>query len=80
MTDWELIFTMFGEKATTDIARTRDTQGIEENKKAAQRGGQIAHNARKELEQETKESVTSKDNFLGLVEKKKIEKNLKQEK
>jgi len=69
MTDWELIFNMLGEKATTDITRTRDAKGFEENKKAAQRGGQIARNARKELEHETGESVVSKDNFLGLTGK-----------
>ncbi len=72
MTDWELIFTMFGEKATTDIARSRDAKGFEENKGAAKRGGQIAHNARKELEDETGNQVVSKDNFLELSEKKKI--------
>ena len=73
MTDWELIFNMLGEKATTDITRTRDAKGFEENKQAARRGGQIAHNARKELEEETGKSVISKDNFLGLTEKKKLE-------
>ena len=73
MTDWELIFNMLGEKATTDITRTRDAQGFEENKQAARRGGQIAHNARKELEQETGKSVISKDNFLILTEQKKLE-------
>ncbi len=71
MNDWELIFTMLGEKATTDIARTRDAHGFEENKEAAQRGGQIASNARKELEQETKKPVISKNNFLGLTQQKK---------
>ncbi|MBI5002868.1 phage antirepressor protein [Candidatus Woesearchaeota archaeon] len=73
MSDWELIFTMFGEKATTDITKTRDAQGFYENKQAAQRGGQIAQNARKELEQETGENVVSKNNFLNLTEKKKLE-------
>jgi len=63
---------MMGEKATTDIARTREAQGFDENKEAAQRGGQIASNARKELEQETKESIVSKNNFLGLTQKKKF--------
>jgi len=72
MTDWELIFTMLGEKATTDIAITRDTKGFEENQQAAQRGGQIAHNARKELEQETEKTIVSKNNFLSLTEKKKL--------
>jgi len=72
MADWELIFTMLGEKATTDITITRDTKSFEENRQAAQRGGQIANNARKELEQETGKSVVSKNNFLGLTEKKKM--------
>ena len=68
MTDWELIFTMLGEKASTDITNARDAQGFEENRHAAKRGGQIAHNARDELEQETKRSIVSKGNFLGLME------------
>ena len=68
MTDWELILTMVGEKATTDITITRDAQGFEETKRAANRGGQIANNMRKELEEETGKSVVSKDNFLDLTE------------
>ncbi len=73
MTDWELIFTMVGEKASTDITKARDAQGFDESKQAAQRGGQIASNARKELEQETRESIVSKSNFLNITEKKKLE-------
>ena len=73
MMDWELIFTMVGEKATTDIARARDAHGFEENKGAAKRGGQIASNARRELEEETGESVIAKNNFLSLTEKKKLD-------
>ena len=80
MTDWELIFNMLGEKATTDITRTRDAQGFEENKKAAKRGGQIAHNARRELEQETDKSVISKNNFLSLPEQKSLENKKKSDK
>lgn len=73
MGDWELIFNMLGEKATVDITRTRNAKGFDENKQSARRGGRIAFNARKELEEETGESVVSKDNFLGLLEKKKLE-------
>ena len=72
MNDWELIFTMLGEKASTDITKSRDAQGFEQNKKAAKRGGQIAYNTRKELEQETGKPVISKNNFLNLTEKKRI--------
>ena len=74
MTDWELIFTMFGEKATTDITKTRDAKGFEDNKQAAQKGGEIANNARKELESETKKPVISKEDFLNLDKKKLIKK------
>ncbi len=80
MTDWELIFNMLGEKATTDITRTRDAQGFDESKQAAQRGGQIAQNARKELEQETGELVVSKNNYLYLTEQKKKKKLLEKKK
>ncbi len=73
MDDWELIFTMIGEKATTDITKAKDARGFEQNKQIAKRGGQIAYNTRKELEQETGKSVISKNNFLNLTEKKKIE-------
>ena len=73
MTDWELILTMFGEKATTDITKVRDAQGFVENKSAAKRGGQIAHNARAELEQELGKRVVSKENYLGLQNKKQID-------
>ena len=74
MTDWELIFTMLGEKATTDITRTRDAQGFNESRQAAERGGQIAQNARRELEQETGELIVSKENYLHLTEEKKKKK------
>ena len=71
MTDWELILTMFGEKATTDITLARDSQGFEECKDSAQTGGNIAHNARSELEREIGRSVVSKDNFSNLLQEKK---------
>jgi DNA-damage-inducible protein D len=71
MTDWELIFTMLGEKASTDITKTRNAQGFKECKSSAKKGGQIAKNARKELEKETGKKIVSKDNYLSLNEKKK---------
>ena len=73
MNDLELIFSMLGERATTEIARTKDTQGFIENKDAATKGGNIAGNARKELEQETRKSISSPENFNDLAKKKKIE-------
>ena len=69
MDDLELIFTMLGGAATTKIARTKDAYGLEENKIAAQQGGEVAGNARKELELKTGENIVSEDNFLDTPEK-----------
>lgn len=69
MDDLELIFTMLGEASTTRIAKTKDVQGLEENKIAAFQGGEVAGNARKELEQKTEESVSREENFLDMPEK-----------
>ena len=71
MTDWELILTMIGEKATTDISITRDSQGFEECKDSAQEGGTIAGNTRKEIEEKTGRSLVSDENYLHLAEGKK---------
>ncbi len=72
MTDWELILTMVGEKATTDITAARDSKGFKQCKDSANEGGQIARNTRKELEKKTGKSIVSDKNFLNLDKKKKI--------
>ncbi len=71
MTDWELILTMFGEKATTDITIAKDAKWFPQLKHSAKEGGDIARNARKELEQKIGKSVVSNENYLQLTEKKK---------
>jgi hypothetical protein len=72
MTDWELILTMVGEKATTDITIAKDSKGFGELKDSAKEGGSIAHNTRKELEEKTGKTIVSKDNYLDLSKKKKL--------
>jgi len=79
MDDLELIFSMLGEAATTRITKTKDAEGFEENKIAARQGGEVAGNARKELESKTGESVLSEDNFLDVPEKIKKKKRKKEE-
>ena len=64
MTDLELIFTMLGEKVTTEISKTEKPLGFNENKGVAKRGGSVAGTARNETEKELGRSVTSKENFL----------------
>ncbi len=64
MTDLELIFTMLGEAATTEIARNRDAQGFVPNKVAARDGGTIAGNARRQLEEKSGKRVVTRQNYL----------------
>lgn len=70
MTDLELIFSMLGEASTTAIVRTQNPKGFTENKKVAKQGGDVAGNARKELEKKTGKSIISSENFNQLGEKK----------
>ena len=64
MSNAELVFTMLGELSTTEVARHEDAQGFDENKQAAQKGGRIAGNARRELEAETGKPVVTPRNYL----------------
>jgi len=76
MTDLELIFTMLGEKVTTEISEKEKPKGMPDNKKVARRGGNVAGNARKETEKELGRSVVEKKNYLA---KRKTTKNLNNE-
>lgn len=64
MTDLELIFTMLGEAATTEIARNKNAQGLLKNKLAAKAGGSVAGNARRQLEAKSGRKVITRDNYL----------------
>ncbi|MDP2208425.1 MAG: Bro-N domain-containing protein [Bacteroidota bacterium] len=70
MNDLELIFTMLGEAATTEIARNKDAQGFPENEQAAVEGGTVAGNARKELEKKSGRQVVTSQNYKLFSEKK----------
>jgi hypothetical protein len=65
MTDLELIFTMLGERVTTEISQKEKPDTFIDNKQVAKRGGNIAGNARKETEKELGESIISKQNYLN---------------
>jgi DNA-damage-inducible protein D len=68
MNDLELIFSMLGEAATTEITRVDDAKGFHESKHAARKGGDVAGKARKDLEQKTGKKVVSKENYLTVPE------------
>jgi len=64
MDDFELIFTMLGERATTEIHRVEDSKGMPKLERDAKAGGDIAGGARKKLEKRLRRSIVSKANFL----------------
>lgn len=64
MTDLELIFSMLGERVTTEISKNEKPKNFNENKKVANRGGSVAGKARKDTEKEIGKSVISKQNYL----------------
>jgi hypothetical protein len=63
MDDFELIFTMLGERSTTEIHRNEDSKGIPKLKEDAKIGGDIAGGARKQLEKKLGRVLVSPDNF-----------------
>ncbi len=71
MTDLELIFSMLGEASTTEIAKSKNVLGFEENKGVAKEGGEIAGKARKNLEMKTGRKIVSERSFFGKPIKKK---------
>jgi len=71
MNDLELIFSMLGEAATTEITRVDDAKGFHESKQSARKGGEVAGKARKDLEQKMGKKVVSKENYLSIPEARK---------
>jgi hypothetical protein len=77
MTDWELILTMLGEKATNDITITKDAKTFPKLKSIAKDGGNIAKNTRTELENKIGKSLLSKKNYIYISKNKKKLENRK---
>jgi DNA-damage-inducible protein D len=71
MTDLELIFSMLGERATTEITQTDNSQGFDKLKRDAKDGGKIAGDAKKALEKKTGKKVSTNKNYLDVPEKEK---------
>ena len=64
MSEAELIFTALAELSTRQIAETDEAKGLQQNAVAGKKGGAIAKNARKALENKTGRSVVTGENFL----------------
>ncbi|MBQ9469833.1 MAG: phage antirepressor protein [Bacteroidales bacterium] len=64
MDDLELIFTMLGERVTTEISQKEDPETFEQSRQIAKRGGKVAGVARKETARELGRSVSTPANYL----------------
>ena len=62
MSDLELVLTMLAEATTTEISKTVKPATFSENQKVAQKGGSIAGNTRKEIEETTGKPVITAQN------------------
>jgi len=72
MTDLELIFSMLGEKVTTEISKQEKPNTFDRNKLVAKRGGNVAGVARKVTEKELGKGVVSRENYLKDPQDKKL--------
>ena len=72
MDDFELIFTMLGERSTKEIHVVENSKGMPKLKSDAEAGGDIAGNARARLEKRLGRPIISKKNFLPKGKTKKI--------
>jgi hypothetical protein len=72
MDDFELIFTMLGEKSTSEIHKVEDSRGVPKLKQDAKVGGKIAGDARQALEKKLGRSVVSSRNYLAKTKDKKL--------
>lgn len=72
MDDLELIFTMLGEKVTTEISGQEKPDNFVKHKIVAKRGGGVAGNARKETEKQLGRSVVTRNNYLKKPQNKKF--------
>ena len=77
MTDVEVALADLGELASREIAKKKKPKGLNENITVARRGGKIASNARKDLENEIGESIVTSNNVLNYkyIEEKEIVNN-----
>lgn len=67
MSTLEIVLNMLAEATTTELTKTKNPQGLDENKKVAKDGGSIAGNARKEIEKETGHPVITSKNAIDFA-------------
>ncbi len=70
MTDLELIFTMLGERVTTEVTRNKNADDFDKCSKAAKEGGEVAGNARRDAEKRIGKPIITKKNYLSEPDRK----------
>lgn len=65
MSDIEVLLADIGEITTRELAKKHKPYGLNENRKIAKVGGEVASNTRKDIEEKLGENVISKDNNLN---------------
>lgn len=71
MTNLELVLNMLAEATTTEISKENNPKTFEDNKRIAKKGGEIAGDTRKKIEQQTGRSIVSSQNAKIFKEYKK---------
>lgn len=67
MSTLEIVLNMLAEATTTELTKTTNPKGLEENKKVAKKGGNIAGNTRKEIEKETGKTIITSKNAIDFA-------------
>ena len=67
MSTLELALNMLAEATTTELTKVQNPEGLEENKNTARQGGNVAGNARKEIEEKTGKPVISSENAESML-------------
>jgi len=66
MSTLELALNMLAEATTTELTRTNNPNGLEENQIIARKGGHIAGKARKDIEEQTGKNIITSQNAQSL--------------
>ena len=67
MSTMEIVLNMLAEATTTTLSKKQKPKTLEENKKVARSGGEVAGNARREIESKTGESVITSKNAVDFT-------------
>ena len=67
MSTLELALNMLAEATTTELTKTQNPQGLNENRVVAKQGGKVAGNARREIEAQTGRPVVTAENATTML-------------